>query len=210
VRTASPRINRGGDARGPAKDECGICGHEMVIPPGYEKVTGHCPICGGAVSATSSPPASRLDKTMRSARPKPKPKRSEQLKRLIAPILHGLIMGAIGALAGGIIMAILMLLRGNKGGNVTVASFIASADTGILAGFVICSSWAVIRRLVLSPIMGAAVGASVGLVMGLLTQVLESTFVAPSDMPMLGTAIIAAIGGAVAGYIIGVKVGAPD
>ena len=190
--------------------ECGICGHEMVIPPGYENATGHCPICGGVVSASSSPPASRLDKTMRSARPKPEPNRSEQLRQLTGPILHGLIIGAVGAVVGGIIMAVLMILRGKTGERVSVASFLASANPGILAGFVICSSWAVIRRLVLSPIVGAAVGASVGLVMGLLTHTLEWVFVTPPDMPLLGTVTIASVGGAVVGYIIGAKVGAPD
>jgi energy-converting hydrogenase Eha subunit A len=190
--------------------ECGICGHEMVIPPGYENATGHCPICGGVVSASSSPPASRLDKTMRSARPKPKPAYSEQLKQLTGPVLHGLIIGAIGALVGGMIMAVLTILRNRGGERMTFASILASADPGILAGFVMCSSWAVIRRLALSPITGAAVGASVGLIMGLLTHVLESVLVAPSDMPLLGTATIASVGGAVVGYIIGAKVGAPD
>jgi len=147
---------------------------------------------------------------MRSARPKPEPNRSEQLRQLTGPILHGLIIGAVGAVVGGIIMAVLMILRGKTGERVSVASFLASANPGILAGFVICSSWAVIRRLVLSPIVGAAVGASVGLVMGLLTHTLEWVFVTPPDMPLLGTMTIASVGGAVVGYIIGAKVGAPD
>jgi len=190
--------------------QCAICGHEMVIPPGFEHAIGHCRICGGVVSASSSPPASRMDDTIRSARPKPKLKRWEQLRNIRSAAVHGLVGGIIGALAGGILMAALVLIRGNASGKTTIASFFASADTGMVAGFVICSCWAVIRRLSLSPTTGAALGASIAIVLGVLTHILELVFAGPPDMPIWGTAIVTLIGGGVVGYIIAARVGAPD
>ena len=189
--------------------QCGICGHEMAIPPGYENVAGRCRICGGTVSATDSPPASRLDDTIRSARPKPQPTFAENLKKVRIAALHGLVGGALGALAGGIVMSVFFFLRGNTGEQTTIAAFFASADPGILAGFVICSSWAVIRRLALGPLMGLLVGASVGLVMGTLMYVMESALVASPDMRVWAAALLSLLGGGVVGFILGEKVGSP-
>jgi len=189
--------------------QCAICGHEMVIPPGFEHAIGHCRICGGVVSASSSPPASRLDDTMRSARPKPKLKRWEQLRSIRSAAVHGIVRGIIGALAGGVLMAALVLIRGNANGRTTIATFFASPDTGMVAGFVICSSWAVIRRLSLNRIMGAALGASVAAVLGTLTHIIERFLALRPDMSW-GTLLLTLIGGGVAGYIIAARVGAPD
>ena len=190
--------------------QCGICGHKMVIPPGYENVAGRCRICGGTVSATESPPASRLDDTIRAARPKPQPTSAENLRKVRSAALHGLVGGALGALVGGIVMAVFFFLRGQAGEQTTIVTFFASADPGILAGFVICSSWAVIRRLALGPLMGLLVGASVGLVMGTLMHVMESALVAPPEMPVWAAVLLSLLGGGVVGFILGETVGSPN
>ena len=189
--------------------QCGICGHKMTIPPGYENAVGHCRICGGAVSASASPPASRFDETIRSAKPKPK-RKPARWSEVRAAVLHGLVGGIIGALIGGCVMAAFMLIHRQTGAKMTIGAFFASADNGLLAGFVICSSLAVFRRLALGPIRGLVVGASVGVSMGVLMHVLESIFVAPQDLPLPFTALICAIAGGVVGFILGEKVGSPD
>lgn len=217
VSEASADVNRGGIREGcatmsPAQKtiQCGICGHEMAIPPGYENVAGRCRICGGTVSATESPPASRLDDTIRSARPQPQPTSAENLRKVRIAALHGLVVGALGALAGGIVMAVFFFLRGKTGEQTTISAFFASADTGILAGFVICSSWAVIRRLALGPLMGLLAGASVGLVTGTLMHVMESALLTPPDMPVWAAVLLSLLGGGVVGFILGETVGSPN
>jgi hypothetical protein len=182
----------------------------MTIPPGYENAVGHCTICGGVVSANQSPPASRIEETIHSAKPKPKPKLSDRIKEIQSAVLHGLVGGFLGALLCGTPMALFLIIKGQTGEHVTIGTVFASADTGILAGFVICSSWAVIRRLSLGPLMGMLIGGSVGFIMGALTYFLEKELVAPPDLPALAYAIIALVAGAVAGFIIGGKVGSPD
>ena len=214
---ASADLNRGGIGEGcatmsPAQKtiQCGICGHEMAIPPGYENVVGRCRICGGTVSATESPPASRLDDTIRSARPKPQPTSAENLRKVRIAALQGLVVGALGALAGGVVITVFYFLRGHTGEQATIAAFFASADPGILAGFVICSSWAVIRRLALGPLMGLLVGASVGLVMGTLMHVMESALVAPPEVRVWVAGLLSLLGGGVVGFILGETVGSPN
>ena len=189
--------------------QCGICGHKMVIPPGFENAVGQCRICGGPVSASQSPPASRLEETMRAARPKPK-KSAPSLREVKAAFLHGLVGGIIGAILGGIISTAIMFLTRTKGSELTIGSLFASSDNGLLAGFVICSSWAIIRRLSLGPIRGMIVGASIGVTLGVLMHVLENILVAPQDLPLPLLALIALIAGGVVGFILGEKVGSDD
>jgi hypothetical protein len=106
--------------------------------------------------------------------------------------------------------ALATMLRGKMGESFTVKTFFANADTGILVGFVLCSSWTIIRRLSAGPFLGLLVGAGVSVSVGILCHVLEANLVATPNASVLTTAVVALLGGSVVGLIIGAHVGRPD
>lgn len=184
---------------------CGICGHKMVIPPQYANTPGRCRVCGGVVNAGNQHGGGPLDSDIRPARPKPAgPQKRGKNREIRHVILSAVLWGVAGALAGGILNNLLVAaMKSQSSTSPTIGSYFASGDTGGLIGFVLCFSWRTIHKFNTGPLFGMLIAVAVSVPLGILLHLIESAFVAPPDLALWQTAVVALFGGAIAGFVLG-------
>ena len=190
---------------------CSVCGHEMLIPAGFEKQPGKCRICGATVNVGAEAHVGVVDDRVQAFKAEVAVKAKEaQAAARVRIIVKAIAVGALTAAACGILMAVFLYFRGQLGRKSTIGGFVASADTGLLLGFVLGTSWVLIKGLQLGPVWGVAVTGTLSTVVGLLIYLLEWAFIAPPDQSVIEMAIVALLGGCVVGFVLGEKVGSRD
>ena len=183
---------------------CSVCGSQMVIPPEYANVQGKCRVCGSIVNA---PEDMGGDRTPFRTIGKTSIKKPEKQLTFQAAVAVSVFWGVIGALVAGTLMGAFLFLRSAAGEKVTLKSFMANADTGIVAGFVLCMCFSIIKRLKLSIQSSTLIASGICMTGAIMVHLFEWAFIVQPDQPVWQTAIVGLFGGVVVGVVLGAKVG---
>ena len=178
--------------------KCSICGKQMAIPPGYENTPGTCTGCGAEVNVP--PPG---DDASPAPAPTPEVRQASFVEELRGTIPAAAAWGLAGALAGGIALASILCFIASRGETIVLSGVIATADSGALMGFVICSTWVIVVRTSAGAIAGALVAGCMSLPLGILCYLMEWAFITRPDESILLMAFVSLIGGLFAGLLIG-------
>ena len=188
---------------------CPICGHKMVIPPGYENKPGKCPGCGSIVTPSSESILESLYETTRPASVQSAPPKKKPRESLLTTLIRGAVVGLIGAVIGGVITALMVRVVRSRAESLNIKSLLMSADIGITLGFVVCSGVVIIKKLAAGPVGGMLVGIAISLVVNTLCYLFEWALVTKPDQPFLLSSVVALLAGLVAGVVLGNTVGSP-
>ena len=182
--------------------QCLICGHKMVIPPGYENVAARCSKCGEPISVGSPADIDPAASTF-SAVPPPVLVDEEQgfWGALLRALPWAVGLGVFAAVVGGVLMAYFVIYV-LKIGEMTLSGLIVCGDVGALMGLVFTASWVIIKKTHAGPVIGTAITVCASVPLGILTYLLEWAFISRPDMPLWGAAVIYLLGGAFVGFVL--------
>jgi len=185
--------------------KCGLCGHEMAIPPGYENVKAFCRVCGAEVQTGAAPSqkAPQGEKAPSVPPPVVASAGQERFEDLRGSILKGVAAGFIGMLIGGGIVATHNLAVFGRGGQTLLSFIVLSADLGAQIGFVLLCTWTIVKGLKVGPLGGMVVGVCTSFPVGVATYFLEWAAIAQPDDPFWQMALVAVFGGWTVGLIMG-------
>lgn len=184
--------------------ECPICGTKMTIPPGYEHVAARCRNCHSVLTPGVGLADGMLGLSPVGPHPAPPPAvhaaiHSADIK---AASLSAFLWGSAGAISGAIVVGLLAaLFAGGVSGTGARAVILGCAEFGLLLGFLLGSTWGMVKTLDLSYAMGAAVAAPAGLILATIHHLVEVSLVAVSDYPFYMSGIMGMAGGAFVGIV---------
>lgn len=127
----------------------------------------------------------------------------QNVLRIVRAMIPAFLLGCAGALAGGALVAAFMKYVFYSDAQITISMLVTSADFGLVIGFSIGFGWVLVKLLELEPAPAAIACSFVTGILGVTTHILEVVFVAPSDVPLWGTAAASFFGGAVLGLFLG-------
>jgi len=180
---------------------CAICGNQMVIPSGQSVANMRCSACGTALGAVS--PLADLEKGAAPAKKRPAYIRTSKWADVREALLPGVLWGILGSIVGGVPLVGYKLAQSQRTGEtLTVMAYIAWADIAILIGFVLCTTWVVIRKAAIGPVASAALCTCLSLILGTFFYFFEWALLAPPDLNVLENAVVCVLGGGFTGVIV--------
>ena len=196
---------------GPAPDEaarggntvtCAICGKQMVIPPGQSVANMRCSACGTALGAAS--PLADLERGGSVPKKRPEFIRTSKWDDVREALLPGVLWGILGSIVGGVPLVGYRLAQSQRTGEtLTVMAYLAWADIAILIGFVLCTTWVVVRKAAIGPVASAALCACLTVILGTFFYFFEwAALQTPPDLNVLENAVVCVLGGGFTGVIV--------
>ncbi|MCC6490195.1 MAG: hypothetical protein IT364_22105 [Candidatus Hydrogenedentes bacterium] len=184
--------------------ECPICGTKMTIPPGYEHAAARCRNCHSALTPGVGLADGMLGLSPVGPHPAP--------VAAVHPGIHGADItaasrravwwGCPGAITAAVAGArIAFVFSGGMDDTGKRAVILGCAEFGLLFGFLLGSTWGMVKTLDLSYAMGAAVAAPAGLILATIHHLVEVSLVAASDYPFYMSGVMGMVGGAFVGVV---------
>lgn len=182
--------------------ECPICGTKMTIPPGYEHAAARCRNCHSSLTPGMSLTDGMLGLSPVGLHPAPAAPAGIQGADIKAASLSAFLWGSAGAIAGALTIGLIALVLSAGVDNVGKrAVILGCAEFGLLIGFLLGSTWGMVKSLDLSYAMGAAVAAPAGLILATIHHLVEVSLVAASDYPFYMSGVMGLAGGAFVGVV---------
>jgi hypothetical protein len=187
--------------------ECPVCGTKMMIPPGYEKMAARCRACNTVLNQGPQLAMAGIG-VMSQAAPIAQPavqtqSTTEYIRcQLRSGVLSAFLWGSAGAVAGGVIVALISIaiVHGSDATQVRAAVY-GGAEFGMLAGFLLGSVWGLVSSLDLSYAVGTGIAATLGLVFSVSHHLVETALIAPPNEPVYMTGIVGIGAGAFIGCV---------
>lgn len=180
---------------------CPACRHRMVIPSGYEYLSGACSRCGmmlnpiAALDLPVSPPRSQSARTHRLT-----------LMESARILGESFLAGLVAAVALGAVLGLALGALFSATGGLARTGMLFGADTGFLLGGFLVGTWKAVRGLELGVIGGAVLGATLGLLTAGIHIALEKLFFSLPE----ASSTMAVVVGLLAGLAYGLFLGASN
>jgi hypothetical protein len=179
----------------------------MTIPPGYEKMAARCRACNTILNQGPQLAMAGIGVVSQAApiaQPAVQTQSATEYVRcqLKSGILSAFLWGSAGAVAGGVIVALISvaIVQGSDATQMRSAVF-GGAEFGMFAGFLLGSVWGLVSGLDLSYAVGTGIAATLGLVFSVSHHLVETALIAPPNEPVYMTGIVGIGAGAFIGCV---------
>lgn len=180
---------------------CAICGKQMEVPSGQSAANMRCSACGTALGAPS--PLADLNPPASAPKKRPAYTTTSKWADVREALLPGVLWGILGSIVGGVPMLAYRIVEARRMTEaLPVAATIAFAGTGASIGFVLCTTWVIVRKAALGPVASTALCGGLSLILGTFFYVFEWAFVAPSDFGLLLNAVVCTMAGGITGLAL--------